>query len=98
MRTKKQIPIPKVEEKELTLEEYVEKMLGSAFDTKEIIEEMYDQSTLINRKYFLDEMAEKLSEHGYIVVMPETQKESMKIESLLKIVYPNLNQQKFILI
>jgi hypothetical protein len=42
-------------------------------------------------------MAEKLSEHGYIVVMPETQKESMKIESFLKIVYPNLNQQKFIL-
>lgn len=95
MRTKKQIPIPKVEEKELTLEESVNKVLN--FDTQEIIDEIEKQLTPTNRKYFLDEMAEKLSEHGYIVVMPETQKESMKIESLLKIVYPNLNQQKFIL-
>jgi hypothetical protein len=95
MRTKKQIPIPKVEEKELTLEEAVNKVLN--FDTQEIIDEIEKQLTPTNHKYFLDEMAEKLSEHGYIVVMPETQKESMKIESLLKIVYPNLNQQKFIL-
>jgi hypothetical protein len=95
MKTKKQIPIPKVEEKELTLEEAVNKVLN--FDTQEIIDEIEKQLTPTNHKYFLDEMAEKLSEHGYIVVMPETQKESMKIESLLKIVYPNLNQQKFIL-
>lgn len=96
MGTKKQIPIPKVEEKELTLEEAVNKVLN--FDTQEIIDEIEEQLTPTNHKYFLDEMAKKLSEHGYIVVMPETQKESMKIESLLKIVYPNLNQQKFILI
>jgi hypothetical protein len=95
MKTKKQIPIPKVEEKELTLEEAVNKVLN--FDTQEVIEEIEKQLTPTNHKYFLDEMAEKLSEHGYIVVMPETQKESMKIESFLKIVYPNLNQQKFIL-
>jgi len=95
MKTKKQIPIPKVEEKELTLEEAVNKVLN--FDTQEIIDEIEKQLTPTNHKYFLDEMAEKLSEHGYIVVMPETQKESMKIESFLKIVYPNLNQQKFIL-
>lgn len=96
MGTKKQIPIPKVEEKKLTLEEAVNKVLN--FDTQEIIDEIEKQLTPTNHKYFLDEMAKKLSEHGYIVVMPETQKESMKIESLLKIVYPNLNQQKFILI
>jgi hypothetical protein len=95
MKTKKQIPIPKVEEKELTLTQAVNKVLN--FDTQEIIDEIEKQLTPTNHKYFLDEMAEKLSEHGYIVVMPETQKESMKIESFLKIVYPNLNQQKFIL-
>lgn len=93
MKTKKQIP--KVEEKELTLTQAVNKVLN--FDTQEIIDEIEKQLTPTNHKYFLDEMAEKLSEHGYIVVMPETQKESMKIESFLKIVYPNLNQQKFIL-
>jgi hypothetical protein len=93
MKTKKQIP--KVEEKELTLEEAVNKVLN--FDTQEIIDEIEKQLTSTNHTYFLDEMAEKLSEHGYIVIMPETQKESMKIESFLKIVYPNLNQQKFIL-
>jgi hypothetical protein len=95
MKTKKQIPIPKVEEKELTLEEAVNKVLN--FDTQEVIEEIEKQLTSTNHTYFLKEMAEKLSEHGYIVIMPETQKESMKIESFLKIVYPNLNQQKFIL-
>ena len=95
MKTKKQIPIPKVEEKELTLEEAVNKVLN--FDTQEIIDEIEKQLTSTNHTYFLKEMAEKLSEHGYIVIMPETQKESMKIESFLKIVYPNLNQQKFIL-
>jgi hypothetical protein len=95
MGIRKQKIIPKVEEQELTLTQAVEKVLN--FDTQEVIEEIEKQLTSTNHKYFLIEMAEKLSEHGYIVIMPETQKESMKIESFLKIVYPNLNQQKFIL-
>jgi hypothetical protein len=95
MGTRKQKPFLKVEEQELTLTQAVEKVLN--FDTQEVIDEIEKQLTPTNHKYFLDEMAEKLSEHGYIVIMPETQKESMKIESFLKIVYPNLNQQKFIL-
>jgi hypothetical protein len=95
MGTRKQKPFLKVEEQELTLTQAVEKVLN--FDTQEVIDEIEKQLTPTNHKYFLKEMAEKLSEHGYIVIMPETQKESMKIESFLKIVYPNLNQQKFIL-
>jgi len=95
MGIRKQKIIPKVEEQELTLTQAVEKVLN--FDTQEVIEEIEKQLTSTNHKYFLKEMAEKLSEHGYIVIMPETQKESMKIESFLKIVYPNLNQQNFIL-
>ena len=95
MGTRKQKPFLKVEEQELTLTQAVEKVLN--FDTQEVIDEIEKQLTPTNHKYFLKEMAEKLSEHGYIVIMSETQKESMKIESFLKIVYPNLNQQKFIL-